>query len=87
MEIMLSPLVTFAALSGPSIPDCEWCYKLVGLEQDVRVGIERHRLVGVAELGGKVGDRDSLADLERGVAVAQIVRVKVRYAGSLAGPP
>ena len=74
MQIMLSPLVTFAALSGPSIPGCESCYKLVGLEQDVRVGVERHRLADVAELGGNVRHRNAFADLHARIAVAQIVR-------------
>jgi hypothetical protein len=53
-------------------------------KKDVRISVERHGLACVSELRGQVGDGDTLTDLERGVAVAQIVRVEMRDTRRLA---
>ena len=56
------------------------------VHEDVAVRIESHRLASVTELGREVGHGDALAQLQRGVAVPEVVGVEVRDARGLTGP-
>jgi hypothetical protein len=56
------------------------------VDQNVRVGVQRHRLLRVSELRRQVGNRDALGDLHARVAVPEVVRVEVRDARGDAGP-
>ena len=51
----------------------------------MRIDIEREAFLRVSQLRGQLGHGDAFTELDRGVSVAQIVRVKVRDAGRLAG--
>src|SRR5512132_3220775 len=50
------------------------------------IDVQRHALLRVPELRRQLGDGDALADLDRGVAVAQVVGREVRNTGRPAGP-
>jgi hypothetical protein len=48
------------------------------VDQDVRVGVQRHALPRMAELRRQVCHRDTTRDLETRVAVPQIMRMEPR---------